>query len=167
MHFYIAKAILDGLFRWFTTRGQRLKRMSEKYRRFSHFFPKNLGSLFAIHPMKSILCPVQAIIYLSFIIDSVNMMVELVQSKKDKDKIKQFYKQILKNDSSSIWDVAKLIGLMMSQLFYRELELGNCKALRLYKGLWEKKLSLCFQGRREEIQWWLENIQNCRNCINL
>lgn len=126
---------------------------------------QNLG--FAIHPTKSVLSPVQVITYLGFVIDSINMTVELVKSRKDK--LEAFCKQILDNSHTSIREVARLVGLMVScfdavphgPLYYRYIEKEKCKALRKNKGNWERRMVLSHKAKKE-IGWWIRNIQNCK-----
>ena len=66
---------------------------------------------FIIHDKKSIFEPVQKLQFLGFIIDSIKMIVTLPQDKIDK--ISQACSLLLKKDSTSIRELASVIGLIV------------------------------------------------------
>ncbi len=130
----------------------------------------NLG--FAIHPEKSVFSPTQKLVFLGFIIDSVQMKVYLKNEKICK--IKQEINFVLSNAHHlAIESVARILGLMVSSfpgvqygpLHYRDLEMDKTEALRLNKGDYKSIMGISQKGK-ENLLWWLNNIENsfCNIC---
>ena len=123
---------------------------------------------FFIHPDKSILVPCQEIVYLGFIINSINMTVRLTD--KRKQKLKLWAIHIFKNEYNKIKDVAKLIGLMVASfpavtygpLYYRNLEREKSQAIKENLGKWENRMKLSDKAL-EEINWWINNIEKAEH----
>ena len=119
---------------------------------------------FMIHPKKSILKPVQSLIFLGFVLNSVKMTVCLPTEKVFR--IKKRYSKLIKHVAISIQELAEVIGLLMSTfpgvlhgpLFYRNLENDKTMALRHNKGNYQAHVKLS-QGSLEELQWWCDNIE--------
>lgn len=119
---------------------------------------------FIIHPVKSVLKPVQSLTFLGFVLDSVNMTVTLTQEKilRVKDNCHKVKGLI----ELPIQELARLIGLLVSSfpgviygpLFYRSLENDKTNALRLNKGNYQAQMRLSHESLRE-IQWWYDNIE--------
>ena len=84
---------------------------------------------FVLHPVKSVLKPVQVLIFLGFVLDSVNMTVSLTQEKIQG--IKEKCNKMMTLTELPIWELASFIGLLVSSLpgvlygplFYRHLEM--------------------------------------------
>ena len=120
---------------------------------------------FVVHPDKSIFKPSQRIVYLGFIIDSVQMMVYLTQERVDS--ILAICKTILKAKLVLIRDLASLIGKLISSfpavlhgpLYYRLLEENKKSALVQSKGDFDE-FTVLTQEARSEITWWLDNLSS-------
>ena len=127
---------------------------------------------FVLHPTKSVLKPVQSLIFLGFVLDSVNMTVTLTVEKISH--VKTNCQKIMERDEVCIQDLASLIGLLVSSfpgviygpLFYRSLENDKTNALRSNKGSYKAKLTLS-QGSLAELQWWYNNIETVKYPIRL
>lgn len=119
---------------------------------------------FMIHPKKSILKPVQSLIFLGFVLNSVKMTVCLPTDKVFR--IKERCGKLIKHVTISIQELAEVIGLLVSSfpgvlhgpLFYRNLENDKTMALRHNKGNYQAHVKLS-QGSLEELQWWYDNIE--------
>lgn len=109
---------------------------------------------------KSSFIPSQSLSHLGFILNSVDMNVCLDDKKKNK--IKKLGYDLLQTKKTSIRNLAKFIGTIVSCfpavrygcLFYRQLELLKISSLKENKGNFEYKImlnKLC----RDEILWWL------------
>lgn len=119
---------------------------------------------FNIHLEKSVLVPTQELNFLGFTINSHTMTVTLPLEKKTK--LKDLCLQVLGYSRPKIRLVAKLIGKFVSslpgvdfgKLHYRNLERDKIEALKYNKGNYEGLMCLS-DVAKEEIQWWIENIQ--------
>ena len=120
---------------------------------------------FTVNVEKSQLVPVNEILYLGFIINSIAMRLQLPAVKLEK--IVSACKALLAKHQRSVRDVAKLTGLLVSalpavnylEMHYRSLEL--CKTQTLSGSLdYDKTLSLSSQAR-SDLQWVIENIKLC------
>lgn len=126
---------------------------------------------FTIHPEKSILVPCHEIIYLGFVINSINMTVRLTD--KRKDALKQWATYIYNTTYNTIREVAKLVGLMVSSfpgvtfgpLYYRTIEREKFISLKNNSGNWEKTFKLS-EYARAEIKWWIDNVDTAVHKIN-
>ena len=86
---------------------------------------------FILHPVKSVLKPVQALIFLGFVLDSVNTTVSLTQEKPQG--IMEKCNKMMELTELSIWEPASFIRLLVSSfpgvlygpLFYRHLEMDK------------------------------------------
>ena len=113
---------------------------------------------FTIHPDKSVLKPTQVIIFLGFVINSVEMTITLTTEKKEK--IKELCECMLQNNKLSIRDVAKLIGNLvaafeavpMGQLYYRCLETQKIEALVQSQGDFDVPITLN-KSSLLEVKW--------------
>ena len=118
---------------------------------------------FVLHPVKSVLKPVQVLIFLGFVLDSVNMTVSLTQEKIQG--IKEKCNKMMTLTELPIWELASFIGLLVSSLpgvlygplFYRHLEMDKTTALRQNKGNYNAHMKLS-QESLSEIKWWYDNI---------
>ena len=117
---------------------------------------------FTVNVEKSQLVPVNEILYLGFIINSIAMRLQLPAVKLEK--IVSACKALLVKPQPSVRDVAKVAGLLVSalpavnylEMHYRSLEL--CKTQTLSGSLdYDKILSLTSQAL-SYLQWVIENI---------
>ena len=120
---------------------------------------------FTVNVEKSQLVPVNDILYLGFIINSIAMRLRLAAVKLEK--IVSACKALLAKHKPSVRDVAKVTGLLVSalpvvnypEMHYRFLEL--CKTQTLSGSLdYDTTLSLSSQAR-SDLQWVIENISQC------
>ena len=112
---------------------------------------------------KSVLNPVQRIVFLGFILDSCQMRVYLTAEKAEKTVLA--CKSILRKSSMTIREVAKVIGLLVSSLpgvqhgplFYRNIEIDKNNALKTNHGCFEATMSLSSESKTD-LQWWITNL---------
>ena len=125
---------------------------------------------FIIHPVKSVLSPVQRLTFLGFIFDSVNMTVELTPDKKEK--IKKACTVILNLAKPSIQVVSELLGLMVAYnegvelgpLHYRDLERDKIRGLKLSRGNYNAHMQIS-SGGVLDIEWWLNNVDTATKAV--
>ena len=132
------------------------------------FLMKLLQDLgFLVNMNKSVLTPTQRIIFLGFLIDSVNMTISLPEEKQLA--IIQKANSLLGQNLVSIRNLCQFVGmcsatrpaLRQAPLFYRKIQLSINKVLSkagLNKKLcYNQKIRLNFQVR-QNLQWWAEEI---------
>lgn len=125
-------------------------------------FIKSVG--FDINEEKSVFVPSQRIIFLGYIIDSVQFKVFLPEDKIEK--ILNLSKKMLKNETVTIRELAQLIGLYSSahyavkcaHLFHRYLDIDKIEALKLSKQNFNANVTISSKGR-SEINWWITNLE--------
>jgi hypothetical protein len=118
-----------------------------------------------IHPTKSVLIPTQSIIFLGFILDSVQMTISLTEDKKAT--IYESCKALVSKEFPSIREVSRVIGLFVAAfpaviygpLYYRKLDFDKTQALKLNKGNFDAHIKLSDKSLFE-ITWWMDNIYN-------
>lgn len=118
---------------------------------------------FIINHKKSMFEPVQKLQFLGFIIDLVKMIVTLPEDKINK--VSQACLLLVKKDSTSIRELASVIGLIVStfsaveygKLHYRFLELQKIKALQICDGDYNGKTEITLD-MKNELKWWVDNI---------
>ena len=119
---------------------------------------------FTIHPLKSVFTPVQVIVFLGFIINSINMTVRLTM-----DRVANLQNLCLKVQQKTIITIrefATLIGKMVASepgmqyapLYYRDLEHIRDNELKLNRGNFDAKMKVGTEIR-EIIQWWIDNLE--------
>lgn len=118
---------------------------------------------FTIHSTKSILTPTQKITFLGFVIDSVNMTLEITEDKKNK--IYELCNKLLTSNKITIRMLASVIGnfvasfpaVPLGPFFYRKLEQQKIDGLKFNKGNFDANIKLN-EKSKEEICWWKNNI---------
>ena len=126
-------------------------------------------AVFTVHQDKSVLQPTQSIVFVGFVLDSVDMTVSL--TREIAQKIIDFIHHIQSADIVIIRDVAKLIGMLVAtfpamqfgKLYYRQLELDKIDALSL-AGHYEADMRLS-KVAKQDLHWWLENLCSAKNPI--
>lgn len=119
---------------------------------------------------KSELVPKQKIKFLGFLLDSISMRLELPKEKKLK--IVQNSLEFLNSSKNSIERLAELIGILISacpavqygQLYTRQLEMEKIVALANSNQNFSTKIHITDEAR-QDIQWWIGNINNSYKCI--
>ena len=118
---------------------------------------------YTIHMVKSILEPRQELEFLGFVLNSRDMTIAIKEKKKIK--IKSLCDMILRNQTPSIRQVAKLIGNLaateeaypLAPFHYRPIELDKIEALDQQGGDYDAPITLG-QAAYTEILWWRNNI---------
>ena len=122
---------------------------------------QNLG--FTIQPTKSILTPTKRIAFLGFVIDSVQMTLEITEEKKNK--IHNLCLEILQKEKITLQTLASVIGnffasfhaFPLAPFFYRNLEKQKILGLKLHNGKFDANITLNVESKKE-ICWWKNNI---------
>ena len=120
---------------------------------------------FVIHPVKSVLEPVQEITYLGFILRSTDMTVRLTPSKAEK--LQKACQKLISKQTVTIQELAEVTGMMVASfpgqqfgpLFYRNCDNLKNKALKLHKGNYRAKLNITTECI-EDLLWWDKNVQS-------
>jgi len=118
---------------------------------------------FILNHEKSVMVPTKVIIFLGHVIDSEKMLVYLPNEKKEY--IHAECIRLTQLEQTSIRDVAKIIGLMVSsfsavehgKLHYRYLERAKITALKSHKGDFDAIMPIT-PCMKIDLQWWVHNI---------
>ena len=124
------------------------------------------------HPEKSIIEPTQCIEFVGFLLNSIEMTVQLAPRKVNK--LKELAIKTMIAKSVTIREFAKLIGTMVAAepgvkyaaLYYKTLELDKDKALKINKGDFDGEMYISMQSK-ECIQWWINNIESASKPISI
>ena len=120
---------------------------------------------FSIHEKKSVFIPTQMITFLGNVIDSVSMTVTLPKEKVDR--IKDECLRLQKKNKTSIREVSRIIGILVSSfsavnygnLHYRILEKEKNYALKKSFGNYDAYINVT-NNMKSELKWWSDNIQS-------
>ena len=126
---------------------------------------------FKIHPQKSVLKPTQIIQFLGFTINTIEMKILLPDEKIQN--IREECEQLLNQPKPTIRHVAHVIGKLVSTfpavqhgpLFYRNMEREKINALKCNMGHYDRCMVISKESRNE-LQWWLNNMQDAWAPIN-
>ena len=118
---------------------------------------------FVIHPTKSVLVPSHELEFLGFLLNSTSMTIRLPPGKAAN--VQQACENLLNRDNSTIREVARVIGLIVSsfpgvqfgELHYRYLEHDKIVALQDNKGDYDAIMTLS-QEARADLHWWFNNV---------
>lgn len=118
---------------------------------------------FIINEEKSVLKPQKKILFLGFWIDSENMIVTLPTEKVEK--LKKEITHLLKQKCTTIREVSKILGLIIStfpavetgNLFYRDIESEKIEALKSAKGNFDGLINIT-PTIIKELEWWVTNL---------
>ena len=105
---------------------------------------------FILHPVKSVLKPVQVLTFLGFVLNSADRTVSLTREKIQHIKVE--CAKMLELIALPIWELANYIGLLVSSfsgvlygpLFYRHVEIDKNTTLRQNNALCEIITRKCF-----------------------
>ena len=125
---------------------------------------------FIIHLVKSVLRPVQILVFLGFVLNFVCITVCLPTEKVFR--IKERCSRLAYSATMYIQELAEVIGLLVSSfpgvlygpLFYRHLEHDKTMGLRQNKGNYQVRIKLS-QESLAELQWWCNNIETVEYSI--
>ena len=123
------------------------------------------GLGFGLHPEKSVVTPVQRLVFLGFELDSVKFKVFLTEDKEQK--LLRAAGDVLEKVFPSIREVAGLIGLTISYAkafkfgarHTKQLEIEKVVALARTRGNFDGKMSLS-EKARWDIHWWIDHVQD-------
>lgn len=119
---------------------------------------------FVINKEKSCLLPSHRVVFLGFIIDSVQFKVYLPEDKIEK--IIEHSKKMLDKKLVTVRQVSTLIGLyssarcaiLLAPLFLRNLDIEKSEALKECNFDYDKVITLSDLAK-QEILWWIDNIR--------
>ena len=125
---------------------------------------------FCVHPEKSMFEPKQEIVFLGFILNSLDMTV--TPTKEKIHRIISSAAALLETTTITIRQLAEFIGIVVSNfpgaqygpLHYRQMEYEKYWALLTHKGNYSSPITLSLQAKME-IRWWLSNVQNLKRNI--
>ena len=120
---------------------------------------------FIVHPDKSILVPTQIIEYLGFILNSKLMTVAV--NKRQADKIWEACHELASQQTCTILQLAKVVGLLVAslpgvklgKLYYRRLDNIKTKELKYKAGNFKAKMNVSME-MVEDLKWWMNNIHS-------
>ena len=118
---------------------------------------------FILNLKKSVLSPVQRIIFLGFLLDSCTMTISLPSSKIQT--IQSLVRVISDQDQVSVLKLSQLLGTLVSShpavlpapLYYRQVERAKIRSLRNSQS-YETMVTVSDEVRRD-LSWWLNNLQ--------
>ena len=119
---------------------------------------------FTIHPIKSILDPVREMVFVGFVINSVDMTLRITEEKRIK--IKKLCLSLLHDKEATIKQVSRVVGNLvatteavpLAPLYYRGIEKEKAKSLKRAKGNFKSTMKLSARALTDLI-WWVENIE--------
>ena len=119
---------------------------------------------FSINQDKSVLQPAQRIVFLGFVLDSLNMSICLLSDTR-KGVILDICKKLNSGAPHKIRAMASAVGCLIAAhpgvkyggLFYRSLERCKNLALKSARGNFEKTMRLTSQAQ-QDLGWWSRNI---------
>ena len=117
---------------------------------------------FTVHPEKSMLVPQHILIYLGFILNSLEMTVSPTPEKIQK--VIHMCEQLLNKRKVKILELAEMVGTLialepgmeLAPVFYRRLDIFKADALKMKKGSFEAKVHLTDECK-QDLAWWKEN----------
>ena len=124
------------------------------------------------HPEKSIIKPTQCIEFVGFLLNSVDMTVQLAPRKAKN--LKELAIKMTRSKTVTIREFAKLIGKMVAAepgvkyapLYYKTLELDKDEALKLNRGNFDSDMYIS-EKSIECIDWWIVNVDKANKPISL
>jgi len=126
---------------------------------------------FTINLKKSSLIPSHSIVFLGYIINSLDMTISLTTEKKEK--LFLLAASLLDSNPHTIREVAKFLGFIsashlavpFSKLHYRSLEQEKIRSLKCNKGNYDCLMFISDHSKKE-ILWWKENILHAEHHIH-
>ena len=120
---------------------------------------------FVINWEKSVLVPTQILVYLGFILNTMEMTVRLTPEKVQE--LKRLVKQANDFKEISLEKLAQLVGKLVAsfpgvtygKLFYRQLDIEKNNGLKIHKGNYKKTITLS-QKSKEDLHWWMLNLDS-------
>ena len=120
---------------------------------------------FTIHPEKSVLQPGHTLIYLGFILDSIDMTVSLTEERKNK--IIHCCQKLLEGGQVTIRHVAEAVGLMVAAepgvdfapVYYRRIDNFKAACLKKKGGNFEAPITLT-REISTDLTWWIRHISS-------
>ena len=127
---------------------------------------------FIIHPIKSVLTPVQILVFLEFVLNSIRMTVSLTQEKAQR--LTEACSELLNTAFPTIRSVAQIVGSMVAAfagvqfgpLYYRQLEIDRANALKMNRGNYETHMELS-QRAKDDLLWWINNVADSSRPVSV
>ena len=124
-----------------------------------------------VHPKKSVLYPIQKLVFLGFTLDSIKMIISLTHEKAQK--IKEACEKLLQSPQPTIREVARVIGMltasfpgvMFGPLHYRHLDMDKTAGRIVQKGNYNKTITLSDEARHE-LGWWVCSVESAYNVVS-
>ena len=125
---------------------------------------------FTLHPDKSVFIPTQALTFLGFILNSIDMSVSPTPEKISKTI--SSCNRLLQTSGPSIQFVSEVIGILVSnlpgvefgQLHYRSLEIDKILALKTVQGNYNATMQLSCQST-QDLLWWVKTMPTAKKPI--
>ena len=119
---------------------------------------------FVVHPDKSVFFPTQVLVFLGFILNSIDMTIRLTKDKIEK--LKKLISKLLYKTETKIKEVSEVVGSLVAtfpgvkygKLYYRQLSNEQSKALKESKGDFESRMIISVQAKND-LTWWLHNLE--------
>ena len=126
---------------------------------------------FMVHLEKSVFTPTQILVFLGFLLNSLDMTVRLTKEKIER--IKALVTALLQKAKPKIRDVAQVTGVLVSSfpgvmygpLHYRGIETNKSEYLAISAGNFEAKMVLS-PAAKTDLQWWLDNVETAYNAVS-
>lgn len=126
---------------------------------------------FTVHPLKSVLRPMQIVVFLGFVLNSLLMIVSLTQDKAQK--IKLMCQLLLTKNVCTIREFAEVIGSLVAaspgveyaSVFIKRLEHDKVENLRTSKGDFDAIITLN-PDSRADLAWWRDNVAGAHKAIS-
>ena len=120
---------------------------------------------FIIHPIKSVLTPVQILGFLGFVLNSIKMSVSLTPDKAHR--IASACAELLKTARPVIRDVAQVVGSLVAvfpgvkygPLLCRQIELDQAMTLKANRWTFDANMQLS-QRAKDDLLWWVNNVEH-------
>ena len=126
---------------------------------------------FILHPQNSVFIPTQKLVFLGFVLDSVQRKIYLTNEKVDK--LKSICTKLIKAKETTIREVSRALGYMVSSfpgvmygpLYFRQLEREKTLALRYSKGDYDACMVVSDKAG-SELLWWNTHLEASYNIIS-
>ena len=130
------------------------------------------GLEFTVHPEKSIFLPTHEIVFLGFIINTLDMTIRLTIERKDY--LIEQCKEVLSHTKVTIRDLARVIGIMVASepgvryapLYFKDLQIFKDKSLKCNQGNFDSYIELDMRSK-DLRTWWINNVKSSYKCITL
>lgn len=125
----------------------------------------SLKAGFVINWEKSVIIPTQKLVYLGFLLDTVEMKITLTADKCSS--LKNQISKFLQSNQITILALSQIVGKLVAsfpgvrfgRLFYRQLDIEKTRALKFNHGNFDSTMDLS-ERARADLNWWLNNLDS-------